>query len=93
MNNYAEMFRFEMQASMTYAPENSGLHQIVQRWEKEYPDDSNLFFAKAILASDNPSLSKDEILTLIKKGENGKMYDSINYSWFFDTAIACYRQR
>lgn len=93
MNNYAMVFRSEMQSSRGHPSENSKLHEIVKKWEKDYPDDKNLFFAKAILASGNQFAKKEKILDLIGEGEMATMYDSTNYVWFYDTAMAYYRHR
>lgn len=94
VNNYAEMFRSQMEISGGHPSENDSLHSLVKEWEENFPDDKNLFFAKAILASGNLFMSKDEILNLISDGEYAPtMYDSSNYMWFYDTAMAYYRNR
>lgn len=93
MNNYAQQFRYEMESSRTYAPENSKLHEIIEKWEKDFPDDKNLYMAKAIITSGNLFVKKEEILDLISKGEYATMYDSANYTWFYDTAMSYYQSR
>ena len=93
-NNYAAMFRAQMEISGGHPSENDSLNSLVKEWEEYFPDDKNLFFAKAILASGNLFMSKDEILDLISDGEYAPtMYDSSNYMWFYDTAMAYYRHR
>ena len=88
VNNYAAMFRSQMEISGGHPSENDSLHSLVEEWEKNFPDDKNLFFAKAILASGNLFMSKDKILDLIGEGEYAPtMYDSSNYVWFYDTEI------
>lgn len=94
VNNYAAMFRSQMEISGGNPSENDALHSLVKEWEEYFPDDKNLFFAKAILASGNLFMSKDEILDLISDGEYAPtMYDSSNYMWFYDTAMDYYRRR
>ena len=93
-NNYAAMFRAQMEISGGHPSENDSLNSLVKEWEEYFPDDKNLFFAKAILASGNLFMSKDVILDLISDGEYAPtMYDSSNYMWFYDTAMAYYRHR
>ena len=94
VNNYAAMFRSQMEISGGHPSENDSLQALVKEWEENFPDDKNLFFAKAILASGNLFISKDEILDLISEGEYAPtMYDSSNYMWFYDTAMEYYRHR
>ena len=93
-NNYAAMFRGQMEISGGHPSENASLNSLVEEWEENFPDDKNLFFAKAILASGNLFMSKDKILDLITEGEYAPtMYDSTNYMWFYDTAMEYYRHR
>lgn len=94
VNNYAAMFRSQMEISGGNPSENDSLYSLVKEWEKNFPDDKNLFFAKAILDSGNLFVSKDKILDLISDGEYAPtMYDSSNYIWFYDTAMEYYRRR
>lgn len=94
VNNYAAMFKSQMEISGGHPSENDSLNSLVKEWEENFPDDKNLFFAKAILASGNLFMSKDAILDLISEGEYAPtMYDSSNYMWFYDTAMEYYRHR